>query len=192
MKEHPLPNIHPNGLNQNEPALGDNIDVADENIVEVIIEHDTIVEEVIDILPNANHIGGEADHEVSIGNDAIDEEDMADVPSANHIGDEADHEMNIQNDTMDEDMIDFPSTGDTDCVDPLNIKNENQTIDFLNRDNTEDVPESLNGQYEVVDDEITIFYDDLSAFTPITSQMQIKRSDAFSGTLPYKEYVRNF
>lgn len=165
--ERPLPNIHPNRADENEQAVAENADADLEN-----------------------------EREMNIENEAMDEE-MIHMPSPNCIDDDNEHDAVIKNDAMDEDMIDLPITNDIDdidCVDPLNLKHEVQPIDIINGDDAEDaLPELLEGQYEVIDDEVMMFYDDLSAFKPqIIPQMEIKRNDAFSGTLPYKEYVSKF
>lgn len=92
----------------------------------------------------------------------------------------------VMNGDMDETLIDAENPGDGGC-DPLNIKIEGQPIDTINPDYAEDL--SLDAQCDVFDDEVVMFYDSLSAFKPIISQMEIKRNDVFSGTMPYKEYV---
>lgn len=88
---------------------------------------------------------------------------------------------------IDEPMIDCIQDG------AISVKNEDPLLETLNDfgdDGELDVLNGLTGYYcEVLDDDIMLFYDDINAFKPKPSGLQMKTNDIFSGSMPYKEYV---
>lgn len=129
-------------------------------------------------------------------NDSID--DVETQSNGGHIdqGNECVHDgqspidsFNDDDNEEDENMIDImPSAETASLVDPLQIKPEDSLV-VINSAVDGDIDGSADCCYEVIDDDITVYYDDISSFKAAVCKIQIKRNDIFSGTLPYKEYV---
>lgn len=80
------------------------------------------------------------------------------------------------------------------------VSNENHVktedpLDILNDFSDEEDENNASGilvNFEVVDEDVVMFFKDDDSFIPIKSVLQIKRNDGLSGTLPFKEYVSFF
>lgn len=73
--------------------------------------------------------------------------------------------------------------------DPLELKLEviNESID-----GDGDIVERLvSCNFEIVDEDIAMYYDDIKAFTPKGNLFEIKRNDIFSGNIPFIEYAED-
>lgn len=99
-------------------------------------------------------------------------------------------ETNDDDSEEEERMIDeVPESGHDDSTDPLLIKTEDPYVVINNASDADMVDDLAECCYETIGDDITVYYDDISAFKPKKCDLQIKRKDVFSGTLPIKEYV---
>lgn len=65
--------------------------------------------------------------------------------------------------------------------DPLELMN-----DFEDESEQNDEPSFF---YEVVSDEVVMFYENKSSFKPMATNLRFKIDDVLSGALPFKEYV---
>lgn len=77
----------------------------------------------------------------------------------------------------------------------LDVKEEDPLLEPINDGaDLEEVDEirKLNQyHYEVVDDEMTMFFESEQAFTPKSTTLMFKSNDEFSGSIPYRDYVSN-
>lgn len=77
-------------------------------------------------------------------------------------------------------------------IDPLAIKEE-RVFEVINdlHDVNDELGDLVGFHHEKLDDDISVYYEDIKLFKPKTDEEEIKRNDAFSGTIPYRQYVRN-
>lgn len=72
------------------------------------------------------------------------------------------------------------------------IKEEGDPLDSVNNFDDEDVVEEVNEppmNYEVISEELVIFYENDGSFKPISTNLRFKTNDVLSGGLLFREYV---
>lgn len=100
------------------------------------------------------------------------------------------NQFNTSSDNIDENDSSISTFGTRETVDPLAVKAE--AINNHSIDEDEELNSLATARIEVVDDDMVITYDTIAHFKPIQSQLQMKRSDDFSDSIPYQEDVSIF
>lgn len=79
---------------------------------------------------------------------------------------------------------------DIDATDPLAVKVE-RVFETLNDSHGDELEDLVGVRHEVIDDDVIVYYENINSFKPMV-EIQIKRDDVFSGTIPFNEYVSYF
>lgn len=147
------------------------------------------------IVPNYNDLEREVEREVELGGVrqqhvivcdnqergiTVDDDRGKNCSSSNHDG-------LIDNDDQEIDALNIAAENN---IDPLTNDEPSSIIkrEIINDVEHEGVDELVACRFEVYDD-VLMCYDNENAFKPKVSQWEIKRNDAFSGNIPFAEYV---
>lgn len=182
LHERPLPNVNQPQLRNLQENGRNDLENIDRNIID-INENPA--------LANANNANGNNGNDIQ--HDSVDDDGIGDIQNTAvmnetiFLGNEVHVDGNNSNGIQEISVDGFVSNENhVKAEDPLDILN-----DFSDEED-ENNASGVLVNFEVVDEDVVMFFKDDDSFIPIKSALQIKRNDGLSGTLPFKEYVSFF